>query len=283
MTTRPVRVLCIGGSDSGAGAGIQADIKTAAALGAYAMTAITAVTAQNTLDVISVHPVPPDIVRAQIMACLDDIGADAVKIGMLHSSAIVDVVADVLRERAARIPLVLDPVLVATSGTPLLDEAGIALLREKLIPRATLVTPNLPEAERLTGIACGNDAAIVDAGRALIALGANAALIKGGHGSDETLRDILVTREGYGVFPHARQKTPHTHGTGCTLATAIAVGLAERRELRPAVLRARAFVQHAISFAPGLGHGKGPLEHNFAQERGRTDLDCWGMTWITRR
>ncbi len=255
------RVLSIAGSDSCGGAGIQADLKTATALGAYAMTAITAVTVQDTKGVQETHLLPEGIVRAQILACLDDIGADAIKIGMLGSARIASAVADSLREYALSIPVVLDPVLASTSGTALLDEMGIRILRERLIPLATLVTPNLPEAELLTGIACNDASGARRAGEALVAMGAKAALVKGGHRQDQMLVDMLVGTGTIMEIEHPRSPTPHTHGTGCTYAAAIAVGLAERRNLAEAVTRAHDFVYGAIMSAPGFGRGHGPLNH----------------------
>jgi len=258
---RPSRLLAIAGSDSSGGAGIQADIKTATALGAYAMTAITAVTAQDTMGVHAVALMSPALVVSQIRACLDDIGADAIKIGMLGSADIADAVADTLRRHATGIPLVLDPVLVSTSGTALVDEAGVKILRKRLIPLSTLVTPNIPEAEALTGIVCSDDAGIRRAGEKFLAMGAKAALIKGGHGRGENLVDTLITHEGREAFSFPRIDTPHTHGTGCTYATAIAVGLAEGRGLEDAVTRAVHYLRSAIETAPGLGRGHGPLNH----------------------
>jgi hydroxymethylpyrimidine/phosphomethylpyrimidine kinase len=263
----PVRLLAIAGSDSSGGAGIQADIKTAAALGAYAMTAITAVTAQDTVGVHAVQLMPPDLVAAQIRACLGDIGADAIKIGMLGSGKIAAVVVETLRTQALGIPVVLDPVLASTSGTILLDETGVEILREHLIPLTALVTPNIPEAELLTGIGCADDAGIRRAGEALLAMGAKAVLIKGGHGRGENLVDTLITREGRDAFAFPRIDSPHTHGTGCTYATAIAVGLAEGRTLEDAIMRAVHYLRSAIETAPGLGRGHGPLDHMHATKR----------------
>ncbi len=257
------RLLVIAGSDSSAGAGIQADLKTAQAFGVYAQTAITAVTVQNTLGVRAVHPVPPDIVRGQIAAALEDIGADAIKIGMLGSGAIAAAVADILAEETyARIPLVLDTVLLSSSGAPLLDAPGLAVLKTRLLRRALLVTPNLAEAEALTGIRPDNEQRARDAKTALGRLGVENALFKGGHGDGEILRDFLWSDGAMTVLEAARQQTRHTHGTGCTLATAIASGLAQGRDLNEAVSRAHAYLQQAIRTAPGLGAGSGPLNHS---------------------
>ncbi len=261
---RLLRVLSIAGSDSSGGAGIQADIKTATALGAYAMTAITAVTVQDTVGVHAVHPIPADIVRAQILACLEDIGADAIKIGMLGSVEIAAAVADVLHERAAGIPIILDPVIASTSGTALLDANGIEILRTRLMAIAALVTPNIPEAEALVGFECALPNDVLHAGHALLAMGANAALIKGGHGTGDMFTDTLVTPQGHRTFEAARIDTPHTHGTGCTYATAIAVGLARHLSLDDAVACAYAYLQGAIANAPGYGRGHGPLNHMHA-------------------
>ncbi len=250
----PKRLLVIAGSDSGGGAGLQADIKTASAFGVYAMTAITAVTAQNTKTVSKIHLLPAEIVAAQISACLSDIGADAIKIGMLGSANIVKAVAAALEKHARKIPIVLDPVMVSTSGKSLLAENAIGVLTKYLLPLAALVTPNLPETKALTGM---KDAE--KAGRKLIEMGARAALIKGGHSTKDTIDDVLVWAHGVDVYAFPRIKTRHTHGTGCTLSTAIACGLAKGQPLPLAVGRAREFLQHAIETAPGLGKGRGPL------------------------
>lgn len=255
------RVLAIGGSDSGGGAGIQADIKTIAAFGAYAETAITAITVQDTRAIHRIDPVAPDLIAAQIEAVLDDLGADAIKTGMLPEVAAVRATAAALREPAARIPLVVDPVLAAGSGRAFLDQEGIAALKSDLIPLSALLTPNVPEAEALTGLSIANAAAMEEAGRALIGLGARAVLVKGGHLSGAEVTDVLVLAEGSEIFAKPRQKTPHTHGTGCTLASAIAAGLAQGLGLREAVARAEDFIARAIRTAPGFGRGRGPLNH----------------------
>jgi hydroxymethylpyrimidine/phosphomethylpyrimidine kinase len=261
---KPPRILCIAGSDSCGGAGIQADIKTATALGAYAMTAITAITAQDTLGVHAIQYVSPDLVRAQIKACLDDIGVDVIKIGMLGSAAIASAVADSLQEVSTSVPVVLDPVLVSTSGTPLSGEHGVQTLREKLIPLSALVMPNIPEAETLTGIVCADADGIRRAGEALLAMGAKAALVKGGHGMEEILVDTLVAPGGSETFAASRLDTPHTHGTGCTYSTAVAIELAKSRLLADAIGRAHSFVRAGILEAPAFGRGHGPLNHMHA-------------------
>ena len=256
------RLLVIAGSDSSGGAGIQADIKTAQAFGVYAQTAITAVTVQDTNQVYSVNPVAPDIVRAQIDAALNDIGADAIKIGMLGNGAITAAVADALaEEKYADIPLVLDTVILSSSGTPLLDDAGLLVLKSRLIPRSHLVTPNLPECEVLTGMRPASEHRLRNAAMVFKLLGADHVLFKGGHGDGETLRDVLWTGGEFTPFESPRQDTRHTHGTGCTLATAIACGLAQGRTLTDSVGRAHAYLQNAIRTAPGLGNGSGPLNH----------------------
>ncbi len=255
------RLLVIAGSDSSGGAGIQADIKTAQAFGVYAQTAITAVTVQNTLGVTAAHIVPPDVVRGQIIACLSDIGADAIKTGMLGSADMVEIVARTLAEHAPGIPLVVDPVMFAKGGSRLLDEAAVTVMTKQLLPLASLITPNLPEAEVLTGIFPQSEHRIRNAAMVFKMLRAENVLFKGGHGEGDVVRDVLWSDGEFLPFDAPRQDTPHTHGTGCTLATAIACGLAQGRSLRDAVSRAHMFVQNAIRTAPGLGHGHGPLNH----------------------
>ena len=255
------RVLIVAGSDSGGGAGIQADIKTVTALDAYAATAIAALTAQNTMGVFGVLPVPPEFVRQQMELVLADIGADAVKTGMLADAAVIETVADVLARHAPQAALVVDPVMVAKGGHRLLDVAAHDALRRRLVARATLVTPNIPEAEALTGVTVSDVAGMAAAGRALLAMGAGAVLVKGGHMSGTELVDLLVTADGEEEFRQTRIDTVHTHGTGCTLASAIAAGLAQGMALRPAVVRAIGYVRQAILTAPGLGKGHGPLNH----------------------
>lgn len=255
------RILVIAGSDSSGGAGIQADLKTAQAFGVYAQTAITAVTVQNTLGVTGAHIVPPDVVRAQIIACLSDIGADVIKTGMLGSAEMVETVAATLIEHAPGIPLVVDPVMVAKGGSPLLHETAVLALKKRLLPLASIITPNLPEAEVLTGIYPQSEHRIRNAAMVFKMLGVNTVLFKGGHGEGEIVRDVLWSGGDFIDFDASRQNTPHTHGTGCTLATAIACGLAQGRDLIDAVGRAHMFVQNAIRTAPGLGQGHGPLNH----------------------
>ncbi len=227
------RVLIVAGSDSGGGAGIQADIKTVTALGGYAATAITALTAQNTLGVFAIVPVEPSFVRQQMDAVLGDIGADCIKTGMLHDEAIIAAVAESLAA-VPRVPLVVDPV--------------------------TVVTPNIPEAEALLGRRIG-PGDMHNAAAALAALGAKLVMLKGGHLPGNTVRDVVVEGEESWVLEIPRIDTRHTHGTGCTLASAIATGLAQGMAPRAAIARAHAFVQQAIRTAPGYGQGHGPLNH----------------------
>jgi hydroxymethylpyrimidine/phosphomethylpyrimidine kinase len=254
------RVLVIAGSDSGGGAGIQADIKTIAALDGYAATAITALTAQDTIGVHDVLPVPPAFVARQIGVVLADIGADAIKTGMLGDAATIVAVADALA--GCDTPLVLDPVMVATGGARLLAPDAVATLIGRLLPRAALLTPNLPEAEALTGLRIGSLDDMRHAADALLRLGAPAVLLKGGHLHGDTVTDLLATAQGTEAFAAPRILSRHTHGTGCTLASAIAVGLAQGFTLRGSVLRAKAYVRAAIAAAPGYGAGHGPLNHN---------------------
>ena len=256
----PGRVLIIAGSDSGGGAGVQADIKTVTALGGYAMTAITAVTVQNTLGVSGIHEIPPDVVAAQITATLADIGADIVKTGMLSSVAIIEAAGAALAASGAGIPRVVDPVMRAKGGQALLADDAAAALKRVMIAGAALVTPNLPEAEALTGqrivTAADMDAAVP----ALRGLGAQAVLLKGGHLEGDRILDLLITFAEVVRFEDTRVATA-LHGTGCTLASAIAVGLAQRLTLRDAVVRARAYVRRAMLTAVKLGQGHGPLNH----------------------
>jgi hydroxymethylpyrimidine/phosphomethylpyrimidine kinase len=251
------RVLVIAGSDSGGGAGIQADLKTVMALGGYAQTAITALTAQDTRGVQAVMPVPPDFIRAQIRAALDDIGADVIKTGMLGDAAAIEAICDELPD----LPLVVDPVMIAKGGASLLAGAALATLKARLLPRATLITPNLPEAEALTGRVIDSEASMRAALDDLLRLGASAVLLKGGHLPGDDLVDLLATGQGVRAWHDLRIATRHTHGTGCTLASAIATGLGQGMSLVDAVSRARDYVRDAIRAAPSLGQGQGPLQH----------------------
>jgi hydroxymethylpyrimidine/phosphomethylpyrimidine kinase len=258
------RVLIIAGSDPSGGAGIQADIKTCAAFGAYAMTAITAVTVQNTLGVSRVEMLPADLVRDQIKACLDDIGADVVKIGMLGTAETIAVVAEAIEPLDAFI--ILDPVSVATSGDKLLEDDAMNALRDTLLPLADLVTPNVPEAAWLTGLKITDVDDLTKAGDALLERGVYAALMKGGHLDGKSVFDVLVSEEGANIMSGPRIRSRHTHGTGCTLASAVAANMALGLPLDEAVMRAREFVFEAIRTAPGFGapKGQGPLNHGLA-------------------
>jgi len=255
------RVLIIAGSDSGGGAGIQADIKAVTVMGGYAATAITAITVQNTLGVHGVHPLPLDLIEAQARAVLDDIGADAIKTGMLGSVEVVERVAAILATTDT--PAVVDPVMVAKGGAALLDRNAVEAVRTLMIPRATLLTPNAPEAEALTGIVVVDLDGQRRAGEALLALGAGAVLMKGGHVDGETVVDLLLTPRGETLLEGLRMDTTSTHGTGCTLASACAAGLALGKPLEVAVAEAWAYVAEAIRRAPGLGRGHGPLNHGW--------------------
>jgi hydroxymethylpyrimidine/phosphomethylpyrimidine kinase len=263
------RVLVIAGSDSGGGAGIQADIKTITAFGGYAATAITALTAQNTLGVHGVHLVPPEFVGRQIAVVLDDIGADVVKTGMLGDAATIEVVCDTLERRIERVPVVVDPVMVATTGARLLASGAVETLKRRLLPMARLITPNLPEAEALAGMTIRDVAAMHHAAAAMLTLGVPAVLLKGGHLPGEQVIDLLATVDGVEEFSAPRIVTRHTHGTGCTLASGIAAGLAQGLPLRDAVMRALAFVRAAIAAAPGFGGGHGPLDHTITVDLAR--------------
>jgi len=258
---KPARVLIVAGSDSGGGAGIQADIKAVTCLGGYAATAITALTAQNTEGVFGVVDVPAAFVAQQMALVLDDIGADAVKTGMVNKGDVIAEIAAMLAAKAPDVPLVVDPVMVAKGGHKLLDDKALGALRSQLLPRAALVTPNIPEAELLTGFSIEDPQAMLQAGRDLLALGPRAVLVKGGHLAGDELVDVLVTPTEVHSFPGRRIHTPHTHGTGCTLASAIAEGLGRGLPLATAIERARAYVRQAIATAPGLGKGHGPLNH----------------------
>jgi hydroxymethylpyrimidine/phosphomethylpyrimidine kinase len=256
------RVLIIAGSDSGGGAGIQADIKTVTALGGYAATAVTAITVQNTLGVSGVHAVPLDVVEAQARAVLDDIGADVIKTGMLGDAATVAAVVRLL-DSAEGVPAVVDPVMIAKGGAALLAADAVSAVRDRLVPRAALLTPNAPEAQALTGLPIASTDDLRRAGEALLSRGAKAVLMKGGHVPGARVVDVLMTPAGETVFEAERLDTRHTHGTGCTLASACAAGLAQGAPLADAVARAWAYVQEALARAPGLGRGHGPLDHGW--------------------
>lgn len=254
--------LTIAGSDSGGGAGIQADLKTFSALGVYGASVITALTAQNTLGVQGIHDVPPDFVGQQIRSVLGDLAVRAIKIGMLSVPATIEAVARGLA--AFDGPIVFDPVMVAASGDSLLTEAAIGTLTSHLIPRALLLTPNLPEAARLLGAPIATTEAEMEAqGRALLALGPGAVLVKGGHGEGAEAVDLLVTPQGTTRYAMPRIPSRNAHGTGCTLSSAIAAGLAKGLTLQEAVSAAKTYVHAAIAAADRLdiGHGHGPTHH----------------------
>jgi hydroxymethylpyrimidine/phosphomethylpyrimidine kinase len=260
------RVLSIAGSDSGGGAGIQADLKTIAALGCYGMTAITALTAQNTLGVRSIHGVPPQMLREQIDAVIEDIGVHAVKIGMLHSPEIVLTVAQAIDRHVLK-SVVLDPVMVATSGAVLIDSPAIAVLVRELFGRAMVVTPNLDEAALLVGRPLQDERAMEDAAEELIGMGARAVLLKGGHLASDVVSDLLLTNDGQIHWMRApRIATSNTHGTGCTLSSAMAAYLALGQPLLEAVQGARTYVRAALAAGSDVltGAGGGPLNHGHA-------------------
>ena len=258
----PPRILAIAGSDSSGGAGIQADIKTIAMLGGYAMTAITAVTAQNTQGVQAIAPLTGELVLAQISSSVGDIGVDAVKIGMLHDTGIMVAAAEGLAQLDPNTPVVLDPVMVATSGDALIAQDTLATMRARLFPRTTLLTPNLPELEHLAGRTLRTTQLMEEAAAELARAHDLHVLAKGGHTEDERIIDVLVAPDGGAQqFAHARIATRHTHGTGCTLSSAIATLLGHGQPLDNAVRLARQFVRQAIEQAPGFGSGNGPLGH----------------------
>ncbi|KXV32569.1 bifunctional hydroxymethylpyrimidine kinase/phosphomethylpyrimidine kinase [Gluconobacter thailandicus] len=255
------RVLTVAGSDSGGGAGIQADLKTITALGGFGMSAITALTAQNTLGVFGVEAVSPAFVRQQIQVVLRDLGADCCKSGMLANAAVVHALADELQDYP-ELPFVLDPVMVSTSGSVLLDPEAVDAVMTRLLPRALVVTPNIPEAEVMTGHVITDLDGMRSAARVLQDKGAGAVLLKGGHLRGDELEDLLVFPEGHEIVLRGeRIKTRHTHGTGCTLASAIATGVAQGMGLEAAVRRGNRYLRLALLCAPGLGQGHGPVDH----------------------
>ena len=255
------RVLICAGSDSGGGAGIQADLKTVTALGGFAMTAITALTAQNTMGVFSISDIPVDFVAQQIQVVLDDIGADCVKTGMLHSEGVIRAVIHALDECAPDVPLVVDPVMVAKGGHRLLDPEALEMLKSVIIPRAHLVTPNIPEAELLTNSVIETVDDMAQAAETLLSLGPEAVLLKGGHMKGSEMTDLLVAPGVTKAFTSEKIETRHTHGTGCTMASAIATGIAQGLDVETSVERARSYVRTAILTAPEHGQGHGPLNH----------------------
>ncbi|MEL6664023.1 MAG: bifunctional hydroxymethylpyrimidine kinase/phosphomethylpyrimidine kinase [Pseudomonadota bacterium] len=257
------RVLVIAGSDNSGGAGIQADIKAITASGGYAMTAISAITVQDTTGVHGVFPIPRDVVLGQVSTALGDIGADAIKTGMLADPLLIEQVAETLSERAPAAQRVIDPVMVATSGDRLVERAATDALAAELIPGAALVTPNAPEAEILTGKAVETVDGQRRAAEALLERGALGALVKGGHISEARVTDVLQTHHGEWIFESPRIETTSTHGTGCTLASAIAAHLALGKPMPEAVETARDYLIKAIETAPGFGRGHGPVNHGW--------------------
>ena len=256
------RVLIIAGSDSGGGAGIQADIKTITALGGFAMTAVTALTVQNTMGVHGTHEVPSDFVKQQIKAVVEDLGVDSIKIGMLHRTEIIEDVAETLADISIRVPVVLDPVMIAKGGASLLEEPATIALADRLLPSAYLITPNVPEASVLTGVGIDSLEDFEIVARMLREKGAQNILMKGGHLKGNEVVDLLFEGDTSPCsFAGPRINSRNTHGTGCSLASACAVGLAQGLSLQKSVERAHAYVRLAIKTAPGFGSGFGPLNH----------------------
>ncbi|WP_455497127.1 bifunctional hydroxymethylpyrimidine kinase/phosphomethylpyrimidine kinase [Coprobacter sp.] len=262
------KCLTIAGSDSGGGAGIQADLKTMSAIGVYGMSVITAITAQNTCGVKAIQPIEPEIVTAQLEAVLTDIGTDSIKIGMLHSAGIVKAIIEILDKYTPRY-VVLDPVMISTSGHKLIEDDTIEIIRKELFARSTIITPNLDEAMLLSGIQISEEKDMYKAGKKLLAKGCRAVLMKGGHLKSKIMTDILLTLEGEKyIFNAENITTPNTHGTGCTLSSAIASYLALGSTLPEAVKQAKQFITSAIEAGKGIttGKGHGPLNHFFAPE-----------------
>ncbi|TMF59434.1 MAG: bifunctional hydroxymethylpyrimidine kinase/phosphomethylpyrimidine kinase [Chloroflexi bacterium] len=257
--TLPV-ALTIAGSDSGGGAGIQADLKTFAAFGVYGLTVITAVTAQNTVGVRAVQEIDPGIIASQIDAVAEDFSIGALKTGMLASAAIIEAVVDGITRHELR-PLVVDPVMVAKSGDRLLKHDAVDALRRKLLPLARVVTPNIPEAEVLAGRPIRSREDRVNAARRIMECGAHAVVIKGGHSQDDPVLDLLVDADGVHEYEARRIATTSTHGTGCTFSAAVAASLAQGVDLAAAVGQAREYLTRALAAAPGIGHGHGPMNH----------------------
>ena len=253
------KALTIAGSDSGAGAGVQADLKTFAAFGVYGTSVITAITAQNTVGVTKILELSPDLVAAQLDAVVEDIGAQALKTGMLANSAIIEIVAEKIREHRLR-NLVVDPVMVAKGGDLLLRPEAIEALRSRLIPLAVIVTPNLPEAEQLTGIRCTRLREIKESARRIIAMGARSVVIKGGHRKG-LATDIFYDGKKFRELTAPRLRTPNTHGTGCTFSAAIAAGLAKGEKLENAVVQAKRYITQAIRKGFPIGAGHSPVHH----------------------
>ena len=254
------KILIIAGSDSSGGAGIQADIKTVTALGSYAMTAVTAVTAQNTRGVKKITSIPTKNVQKQITMILDDIGANAVKIGMLHNVGIIKCVYSILKKYKLK-NVVLDPVMVTKGGTKLISNSSIKYLKKLLLPMSNLVTPNIPEAETLTGYSILNKEDMIKAAKKILNMGSKNVLLKGGHLKSKMICDILATKKGIKVFSKRKIKTKNTHGTGCTLSSALATCLSQKKNIIKSCMISLRYVDKAIASAPGYGKGFGPLNH----------------------
>ena len=254
------KILIIAGSDSSGGAGIQADIKTVTALGSYAMTAITAVTAQNTRGVKKITPIPTKNIQKQITMVLDDIGANGVKIGMLHNTSIIKCVYSILRKYKLK-NIVLDPVMISKSGTKLINNSAIRYLKKLLLPMSNLVTPNIPEAEALTGYSISNKKEMIKAAKQILNMGSENVLLKGGHLKNKMIFDILATKQGIKVFTKRKIRTKNTHGTGCTLSSALATCLSQKKNIVKSCEISIRYVDKAIASAPGYGKGFGPLNH----------------------
>ncbi len=254
------KILIIAGSDSSGGAGIQADIKTVTALGGYAMTAITAVTAQNTRGVERIIPIPVKNIERQIIMSLDDIGTNAIKIGMLHSTKVIKCIYKILKKRKLK-NIVLDPVMVAKGGAKLINISSIKQMKKLILPLCDLITPNIPEAEVLTGYSISNKEDMINAAKKIINMGPKNVLLKGGHLKNKMIFDILVTKKKIKVFKKIKIKTKNTHGTGCTLSSALATNLSQKKNIFKASKVSIAYVNKAIASAPNYGKGFGPLNH----------------------
>ena len=254
------KVLIIAGSDSSGGAGIQADIKTVTSLGSYAMTAVTAVTAQNTVRVKKITPIPVENVQKQITMILDDIGVDAVKIGMLYNTNIIKCIYRILKKYKLK-NIILDPVMISKSGAKLINSSSIIHLKKLLLPLSKLVTPNIPEAEVLTGHLISNKEDMIKAARKILNMGSKNVLLKGGHLKNKMIFDILVSKKGVKVFSKRKVRTKNTHGTGCTLSSALATCISQKKSVVKSCKISINYVNQAISTAPGYGKGYGPLNH----------------------
>ncbi len=254
------KVLIIAGSDSSGGAGIQADVKTVTALGSYAMTAITAVTCQNTIGIKAINSIPTENLKKQITMVLDDIGANAVKIGMLHNVSSIQCVYKILKKYKLS-NIVLDPVMIAKGGAKLTNNNSIKYLKKLLLPLCSVITPNIPEAEILTGYTILNKSDMIKAAKKIISMGAENVLLKGGHLKNKMIFDILVSKKAIKIFPKRKVKTKHTHGTGCTLSSALATCLSQNKNIYKSCKISLKYVNQAILTAPGYGKGFGPLNH----------------------